>query len=95
MQTIRLFEAFAGYGSQLMAMRRLEQAFPDKIKVEPIGISEIDKITPPKPTPPQQITPRKIVSLLTKIVSKPNTSISEIVLFLRPNMNHSVLSIRE
>lgn len=46
MQTIRLFEAFAGYGSQLMAMRRLEQAFPDKIKVEPIGISEIDKITP-------------------------------------------------
>lgn len=43
MQTIRLFEAFAGYGSQLMAMRRLEQAFPDKIKVEPIGISEIDK----------------------------------------------------
>lgn len=43
METIRLFEAFAGYGSQLMAMRRLEQAFPDKIKVEPIGISEIDK----------------------------------------------------
>ena len=43
MQTIRLFEAFAGYGSQLMAMRRLEQAFPALIKVEPIGISEIDK----------------------------------------------------
>ncbi len=43
MQTIRLFEAFAGYGSQLMAMRRLERAFPALIKVEPIGISEIDK----------------------------------------------------
>lgn len=43
MQTVRLFEAFAGYGSQLMAMRRLEQAFPALIKIEPIGISEIDK----------------------------------------------------
>ncbi len=43
MQTIRLFEAFAGYGSQLMALLRLEQAFPALIKVEPIGISEIDK----------------------------------------------------
>ena len=43
MKEIRLFEAFAGYGSQLMAMRRLEEKYPDKIKVIPVGISEIDK----------------------------------------------------
>lgn len=43
METVRLFEAFAGYGSQLMALRRLEKKYPDKIKVEPVGISEIDK----------------------------------------------------
>lgn len=43
MITLRTFEAFAGYGSQLMALRRLEQNYPDKIKVEPIGISEIDQ----------------------------------------------------
>lgn len=42
MQTIRVFESFAGYGSQLMALRRLERAHPDKIKVVPVGISEID-----------------------------------------------------
>lgn len=42
METIRLFEAFAGYGSQLMALRRLEKEFPDKIKIVPVGISEID-----------------------------------------------------
>ena len=39
---IRTFEAFAGYGSQLMALRRLEKQYPD-FKVEPIGISEIDE----------------------------------------------------
>lgn len=43
METLRTFEAFAGYGSQLMALRRLEKQFPDKIKVEPVGIAEIDK----------------------------------------------------
>lgn len=43
METIRTFEAFAGYGSQLMALRRLEKLHPDKIKVEPVGIAEIDK----------------------------------------------------
>ena len=43
MKEIRLFEAFAGYGSQLMAMRRLEEKYPDEIKVIPVGISEIDK----------------------------------------------------
>jgi len=42
MREIRLFEAFAGYGSQLMALRRLEKAFPDEIKIVPVGISEID-----------------------------------------------------
>lgn len=42
MKEIRLFEAFAGYGSQLMALRRLEKAFPDEIKIVPVGISEID-----------------------------------------------------
>lgn len=39
---IRTFEAFAGYGSQLMALRRLERDYPGMIKVTPIGISEID-----------------------------------------------------
>lgn len=42
MTTIRLFEAFAGYGSQLMALKRLEKQNPN-FKVIPIGISEIDK----------------------------------------------------
>lgn len=42
MTTIRLFEAFAGYGSQLMALKRLEKQNPN-LKVIPIGISEIDK----------------------------------------------------
>lgn len=40
--TIKTFEAFAGYGSQLMALRRLEKDFPD-FHVVPIGISEIDE----------------------------------------------------
>lgn len=42
MKEIRTFEAFAGYGSQLLALRRLEAVNPDKIKVVPVGISEID-----------------------------------------------------
>ena len=37
-----MFEAFAGYGSQLLAMRRLEKEFPNQIKVIPVGISEIE-----------------------------------------------------
>lgn len=40
---IRVFEAFAGYGSQLMALKQLEKDYPDKIKVTPVGIAEIDK----------------------------------------------------
>lgn len=40
---IRLFEAFAGYGSQLMALRRLERKYPGQLKVTPVGFSEIDE----------------------------------------------------
>jgi DNA (cytosine-5)-methyltransferase 1 len=42
MKTIRVFEAFAGYGSQAMALKRLEKEFPDKVHFEFVGISEID-----------------------------------------------------
>ena len=42
MRTIRVFEAFAGYGSQMMALKRLERDFP-AISFESVGISEIDK----------------------------------------------------
>lgn len=42
MKEIRLFEAFAGYGSQLLALRRIESFFPGEIGVIPVGISEID-----------------------------------------------------
>lgn len=41
-QKIRVFEAFAGYGSTAMAMKRLQKDFPDKIEFEFIGISEIE-----------------------------------------------------
>ena len=40
--TIRTFEAFAGYGSQLMALKRLEKDFP-LVHFEAVGISEIDE----------------------------------------------------
>lgn len=39
---IKVFEAFAGYGSQAMALERLKQHFPD-FDYEVVGISEIDK----------------------------------------------------
>ena len=39
---LRVFEAFAGYGSQLLALRRLERDFSGQIKVVPVGFSEID-----------------------------------------------------
>lgn len=39
---IKTFEAFAGYGSQLMALRKLEKDYPE-IKFEPVGISDIDE----------------------------------------------------
>ena len=43
MKEIRVFEAFAGYGSQLMALKQLEKDYPDKILITPVGIAEIDK----------------------------------------------------
>lgn len=39
---IRLFEAFAGYGSQALAMDRIKEAHSD-FEYEVVGISEIDK----------------------------------------------------
>lgn len=39
---IRVFEAFAGYGSQAMALERLKQDYPE-FDYEVVGISEIDK----------------------------------------------------
>lgn len=43
MKTIRVFEAFAGYGSQLMALERLQKMFGG-LNIQPIGYSEIDPI---------------------------------------------------
>lgn len=43
MKTIKVFEAFAGYGSQLMALERLQEMFGG-LNIEPIGYSEIDPI---------------------------------------------------
>lgn len=37
-----MFEAFAGYGSQAMAARRLQRDFPSEVEFETVGISEID-----------------------------------------------------
>lgn len=42
MKKIRVFEAFAGYGSTRMAMERLQNDFHDKIEFEFVGISEIE-----------------------------------------------------
>ena len=39
---LRVFEAFAGYGSQSVALELLAQSFPD-FQFETVGISEIDK----------------------------------------------------
>ena len=44
MKTIRVFEAFAGYGSQLMALERLQKMFGG-LNIQPIGYSEIDPYT--------------------------------------------------
>jgi DNA (cytosine-5)-methyltransferase 1 len=40
--TIRVFEAFAGYGSQALALKRLEKDFP-QLHFDFVGISEIDR----------------------------------------------------
>lgn len=42
MKTIRTFQAFAGYDSQLMAMQRIEHDF-DCVQFDCVGWSEIDK----------------------------------------------------
>lgn len=42
MTTIKVFEAFAGYGSQAMALELLAAQNPD-FRFEVVGISEIDK----------------------------------------------------
>lgn len=42
MRKIRVFEAFAGYGSQMMALKRLERDFPGVVEFEGVGISEIE-----------------------------------------------------
>lgn len=39
---IRVFEAFAGYGSQAMALKRLQRDFPNDVEFEFVGISEIE-----------------------------------------------------
>lgn len=39
---LRVFEAFAGYGSQSIALNLLSEAFPD-FHFQTVGISEIDK----------------------------------------------------
>lgn len=39
---IRVFETFAGYGSQAMACKRLQRQFPDEVEFEFIGTSEIE-----------------------------------------------------
>lgn len=41
MKTIRVFEAFSGYGSQAMALKRLLPELAD-IRFEFVGISEIE-----------------------------------------------------
>lgn len=42
MNRIRVFEAFAGYGSQAIAAKRLQRDFPDEVEFEFVGISEIE-----------------------------------------------------
>lgn len=43
MNKLRVFEAFAGYGSQAMALERLKRKNPGKFDYEVVGISEIDR----------------------------------------------------
>lgn len=42
MKKIRVFEAFAGYGSQAIAAKRLQRDFPNDVEFEFIGTSEIE-----------------------------------------------------
>lgn len=43
MNKLRVFEAFAGYGSQAMALERLARKHPGQFGYEVVGISEIDR----------------------------------------------------
>lgn len=43
MKKIKVFEAFAGYGSQHMALQRIKQKYPDQFDYEIVGISEIEQ----------------------------------------------------
>lgn len=40
MRKIRVFEAFAGYGSQAIALKRLQRDFPNEVEFEFVGISD-------------------------------------------------------
>lgn len=40
---IRVFTAFSGYDSQMMALRRLEKAHAGKVSFDLVGWSEIDE----------------------------------------------------
>ena len=42
MNKIRVFEAFSGYGSQAMSLKRLQSEYPDMLEFEFVGISEIE-----------------------------------------------------
>lgn len=42
MKKIRVFEAFAGYGPQAMAAKRLQRDFPGDVEFEFVGTSEIE-----------------------------------------------------
>ena len=42
MEKLRVFEAFAGYGSQHLALKRLKRDYPE-FDFEIVGVSEIDK----------------------------------------------------
>lgn len=41
MKNIKVFEAFAGYGSQALALKRLQATYPDEVHFDFVGISEI------------------------------------------------------
>lgn len=42
MKKIRVFEAFSGIGAQAIACKRMQKMFPDEVKFEFIGTSEIE-----------------------------------------------------
>ena len=42
-QKIKVFTAFSGYDSQMMAMKRLERVYGDRIECDLVGWSEIDE----------------------------------------------------